>query len=37
MLVAHFYEHREAVSPSDVVTLPLGVRALWQPYRVTSL
>ena len=34
LLVGHFYEHREAVTPSAFVDLPLGVQALLWPYVV---
>ena len=33
LMVAHWYEHREAVSPDAMTELPLGVQALIAPYR----
>ncbi len=38
LLVGHLYENREAVAlQADAVELPLGVAALWRPYRVLGL
>lgn len=38
LLVGHFYENREAVAAAGAVSeLPLGVAALWRPYRVPGL
>ena len=38
MLVAHWYEHREAVAETGAfAVLPTGVEALFAPYRVLSL
>ena len=38
LLAAHFYENREAVSMEPgAAELPLGVAALWRPYRVLGL
>ena len=37
MLLAHWYEQREAASASPAPSVPFGVEALWQPYRTVSL
>lgn len=37
MLVAHFYENREAASEADVRTIPIGVSRLTAPYRSVCL
>lgn len=38
MLVAHFFEHREAVATAATpARVPYGVAALWRPYRVIGL
>lgn len=35
LLVGHFYDNRSAVNVGNIVTkFPLGVEALWAPYRV---
>jgi len=36
LLVGHLYEHREAVTPTAMATLPMGVEALWWPHRVVT-
>lgn len=33
LLLGHYYEHREAVTPSAASPLPLGVKALLDPFR----
>ena len=33
MIVAHWYAHRESVSESSMVEVPMGVNYLLQPYR----
>ncbi|KPH80565.1 head-tail connector protein [Bosea vaviloviae] len=37
MLVAHFYQHREAVSHTQTAATQIGVDRLIQPYREVSL
>jgi uncharacterized phiE125 gp8 family phage protein len=37
MLLAHWYEQREAAAPNGVAPVPYGVEAMWRPYRVVSL
>ncbi len=39
MLCGHYYENREAVSAegAQAAVLPLGVAALWRPYRMLGL
>lgn len=37
MIVAHFYNNREAVTVDAVNAMPFGVNALLQPYREQSL
>lgn len=36
-LIAHWYEHREAVSDGALETVPIGYLALIKPYRVVRL
>ena len=37
MLIAHWYERRDAVPDETVQPLPFGVAALWHPYRMFRL
>jgi uncharacterized phage protein (predicted DNA packaging) len=37
MLVAHFYEHREAVGDVETAAIQIGVDRLIQPYRSVHL
>lgn len=37
LMVAHYYENREAVSPVQLNDIPMGVHALLAPYRVAYL
>jgi hypothetical protein len=37
MLVAHLFENREAASPERVTEVPLGVDAIWAPYRIVAI
>jgi uncharacterized phiE125 gp8 family phage protein len=37
MLIAHWYEQREAASQAEGSSAPFGVEALWRPYRMVSL
>ncbi len=37
MLIAHWYERREAVPTDSVQPLPFGVAALWHPFRMFRL
>jgi uncharacterized phiE125 gp8 family phage protein len=37
MLVAQWYEQREAAAPNGVSPVPYGVEALWRPFKVVSL
>lgn len=33
LIVGHWYAHREAVSESSMIEVPMGAKALLQPYR----
>ena len=37
MVLAQWYEQREAASSAAMMEAPFGVQALWRPYRVVSL